>query len=355
MNRFEARIEKLRQSFAAAGIEGLFIRSKFNVSYLTGKPGDDCSLWISAHDAVILTDFRYREAASEITHLRYEEISRKRTEKDFLKTVPERLIGIEAEHTLLLEYQMLTEALPDKKLVYTTGLIEKLRLVKDAAEIDATRRAAHIASDTFTHMCEFLRPGISEKNAALEIDYYMRLQGAEGLSFPTICVSGPNSSRPHGIPSNRIISEGDIVTMDFGCRIGGYCSDMTRTVAIGRATQEMKDIYRIVLEAQLACCDGLKAGMTGTDGDALARSVIEKAGYGEYFGHGTGHGTGLQIHEMPRLSPGFTDVLPEKALTSIEPGIYLPGNFGVRIEDLAVITFNGIINLVDAPKQLIII
>ena len=352
---FERRIEALRRSFDGAGIDGLFIGSAANVAYLTGTAGDDCSLWIGADDAVIMTDFRYREMAQGLRHLRYCETDARQGISDILASVSGKRIGIEAEHIKHADYLKLREKLSGKTLVDTGGLVEALRIVKDKDELDATRRASRIASDCFTHICEFIRPGLTEKHVAVEIEYYMKLQGAEGLSFPTICVSGPNSSRPHGVPSNRIIQEGDFLTMDYGCKVAGYCSDMTRTVAVGRATQEMKDVYSVVLEAQLACCDGLKAGIGGKEGDALARDVIEKAGYGEYFGHGTGHGTGLEIHELPRLSPSYAGSLPENCLTSIEPGIYLPGKFGIRIEDLAIITSKGIINLVSAPKELIVI
>ena len=196
---------------------------------------------------------------------------------------------------------------------------------------------------------------LEEKEISTELGHQMMVLGAEGLSFDTIVASGPNGSKPHAVPSDKKVEKGEFITMDFGCLYNGYCSDMTRTVALGQPTQEMRDVYNIVLEAQLACCDFVKAGITGVEGDAAARDVIVKAGYGEYFGHGTGHGTGLEIHELPRLSLKYEGIIPENATTSVEPGIYLPGRFGVRIEDLAIVTANGIINLADSPKELIIL
>ena len=193
------------------------------------------------------------------------------------------------------------------------------------------------------------------KEAAAELEHFMKQNGAEDLSFDTILITGAKTSLPHGVPGNEVIKTGDFVTMDYGCKVDGYCSDQTRTVAVGQPTQEMIDVYNIVLEAQLNACRNFHAGLTGKECDALARDVIEKAGYGEYFGHSLGHGTGLEIHESPRYSQLNNEPIKAGTIVSIEPGIYLPGKFGVRIEDLALVTEKGIINFVTAPKELIIL
>ena len=207
----------------------------------------------------------------------------------------------------------------------------------------------------FDHMCGYLRPGLTEKQAAAELEHCMKTLGADDLSFDTILITGAKTSYPHGVPGNDVIQKGDFVTMDYGCKVDGYCSDETRTVAIGQPTQEMTDVYNVVLEAQLAACEGIKAGITGKQADSLARDVIEKAGYGEYFGHSLGHGTGLEIHENPRYAQTWDKPIKAGTIVSIEPGIYLPKKFGVRIEDLALVTETGIINFVTAPKELIIL
>jgi Xaa-Pro aminopeptidase len=274
---------------------------------------------------------------------------------DFLNQQTKVNMGVEKDNLRLSQYLNLQEKLKEHTIVPKEGLIEELRSVKDISEIEATQKACNIADACFTHMCKFLKPGITEQFAALEIEHFMKLNGAEDLSFKTICVSGPKTSYPHGVPDSKIIESGEFVTMDFGCKVDGYCSDMTRTVAIGSATNEMRNIYELVLKAQLAACNGIKAGMFCKDADNLAREIIQAEGYGEYFGHGLGHGTGLEIHEKPRLSPTSPGILVENNIVSIEPGIYLPKKFGVRIEDLATITAFGIINNVHSPKELIIL
>ena len=275
---------------------------------------------------------------------------------DILKDKKGLKIGVEKESMTLDLFMALNTKLKDvKTFVPVSGLVEKLRMVKDEDEIENTKKACDIAVKTYLHMLDFLRPGLEEIEAAAELEYFMRKCGADGPSFDTILISGINTSRPHGVPGHKKIEYGDFVTMDFGCKVNGYCSDMTRTVAMGSATDEMKEVYDVVLNAQLNAIANLHAGLTGQEGDAFARSVIEKAGYGEYFGHSLGHGTGLDIHEKPNWSPAYKEIIPAGSILSIEPGIYLPGKFGVRIEDLALVTESGIIDFEDAPKELTIL
>ena len=354
MNRFEERLNKLKAKFAKAGINGLYITQTANVSYFTGHAGNDCILFVTADKTYILSDFRYLEMVQSITWMEYVDVL-KTEPSDFLASCGEKRIGVETDYLPLGQYLNFRKKMPSKEFVPVKGLVEELRMIKDEYEIESTRKAAVIGNKTFTHMCEFIKPGMTEKEISAELGHYMMVCGAEGLSFSTIVASGPNGSKPHAVPSERRVQKGDFITMDYGCLYEGYCSDMTRTVALGEPTQEMRDVYNIVLEAQTACCSYVKAGITGIEGDKIARDVIEKAGYGEYFGHGTGHGTGLEIHELPRLAPKYAGVIPENATTSVEPGIYLPGKFGVRIEDLAIVKANGIINLVDAPKELTVL
>ena len=354
-NRFEGRLARLRAELAKTEAEGFFINGEPNVAYFTGKKGNDCFLYVTQTEAYIVTDFRYREMAGELTWLTFWETGLGRSLGDFIKSRPEKTIAVEKDRLQLSTYLAFVEKCPEKKFVPVRDIVLELREVKDEFEIEATKKACAIAMKAFDHMCEYLRPGLTEKQAAAELEHCMKVLGADDLSFETILITGAKTSYPHGVPGNDVIQKGDFVTMDYGCKVDGYCSDETRTVAIGQPTQEMIDVYNIVLEAQLNACNNIKAGMTGKECDALARDVIEKAGYGEYFGHSLGHGTGLEIHENPRYAQTWDKPIKAGTIVSIEPGIYLPKKFGVRIEDLALVTETGIINFVTAPKQLVIL
>ena len=231
--------------------------------------------------------------------------------------------------------------------------LSSFRKIKSPEELDRMERAERIGDEAFSYILNELKPGVTELQIAAKLEYFMRSHGAEGTSFDTIVASGYHSAMPHAVPTEKPLENGDFVTMDFGCRYQGYCSDMTRTVVIGKADPRQKEIYQIVLEAQQAALEGLRPGMTGTEGDRLARDVIEKAGYGEYFGHGLGHSVGLEIHEKPALSTRDETVLLPGMIETVEPGIYIPGFGGVRIEDMVVLTETGIRNLTTSPKELI--
>lgn len=229
------------------------------------------------------------------------------------------------------------------------------KTVKTPEELLIIAKAEAIGDKTFEHLLDYIKVGMTELEIADEVERTMRSLGAEGLSFPTIAVSGVNSNQPHGEPSDRKIQEGDFLTLDIGCVYRGYCSDMTRTVAIGYATDEMKKIYDIVLKAQLAGLEMVKAGVKCFDVDKASRDVIEEAGYGEFYIHGTGHGVGTEVHEPPTLNARSSEVLKENQAVTVEPGIYLPDKFGVRIEDLVIVTEFGYANLTHSPKKLIIL
>ena len=355
MNRFETRLANLREALKNTQAEAFYVSGAPNVAYLTGTKGCDCALYFTQTEAWIITDFRYREMAQGLTWLQFYETDAQHKTTVFLNSRPEKIIGLEKDRLTLSLYLEFKEKCPDKELLPLEDLILDLREIKDEFEIESTRKACSIAVEAFDHMCGYLRPGLTEKEAAAELEHFMKTHGAEDLSFDTILITGSKTSLPHGVPGDEIIKEGDFVTMDYGCKVDGYCSDETRTVAIGKPTQEMIDVYNIVLEAQMTACDNIKAGITGKEADRLARDVIEKAGYGEYFGHGLGHGTGLEIHESPRYSPIWDKPIKAGTIVSIEPGIYLPKKFGVRIEDLALVTEKGIINFVTAPKELLLL
>lgn len=354
MNKFEERLSKLRAAFSDQGLDAFFTSFAPNVSYFLGSPGDDCSLYITKNQAYIITDFRYREMAQKFTWLSYVETNIKYSLKDFLNEQTEKNVGLEKQHISLSDY-LLFASDTSKEFISTEGLVEALREVKDAEEIEYTRKASEIACKTFDYMLGVIKPGMTEIELAAELEYFMRKNGAEGTSFNTIFISGAKTSLPHGVPSYDVLKNGSFVLMDYGCKYKGYCSDMTRTVALGKPSQEMTDVYNIVLEAQLACCSQIKAGILGSEAHKIASDIIEKAGYGEYFGHGLGHGTGLEIHEAPRYSPSWKKPIKEHSIVSIEPGIYLPNKFGIRIEDLALVEKTGIMNFVTAPKELLII
>ena len=228
-------------------------------------------------------------------------------------------------------------------------------MIKTEKEIEAISRAAALGDRCFTHILGFIQPGMSDKQVADEIERFLYENGAEGLAFPVISVSGERSCLPHGEPTDKIIQKGEFLTLDFGAVIDGYCGDMTRTVAIGHATPEMRKVYGIVLEAQLAAIDFIKAGVRCSDADKVARDIIANAGYGEYYPHGLGHGVGIEVHEAPSLNAKSEEVLEKDMAVTIEPGIYIPDRFGVRIEDLAIVTEFGIINKVESQKELIIL
>ena len=263
-------------------------------------------------------------------------------------------LGFEEAYLTVAEFQGFEKNL-NAKLVPYNAKIAGFRAVKEEWELENMRQAQKIADKAFAEVLPRVKKGMSELELQAELIYCLYKNGAHGLSFDPIVVSGPNSSMPHGVAGERKIQEGDFVTMDFGVLYGGYCSDMTRTVAVGYATEEMKKIYDTVLQAQLAGIAATKAGVPGKDIDAAARKVIEDAGYGPYFGHGYGHSLGLEVHESPSPNGANAEPMPVGAVASAEPGIYLPGKYGVRIEDVTVFLENGCEDITHSPKNLIIV
>lgn len=337
-------------------VDGALIVSPESRRYFTGFNASDGFLFITKSGSVFLTDSRYIEAAkNKIICCEVEE--QKGKLMDYAKRFNCKVLAVEADRLTVTQLKNLRKSLHGIKLttVATDKIIDSFRAVKNEAEIENICKAQRIAEAAFDHILSFIKVGVTEKEVALELDHYMLSHGADGLSFETIAISGANTSKPHGVPTDKKIEHGDFVTMDYGAVVNGYHSDMTRTVAVGVASDEQKKIYKIVFEAQLAVLRVLKNGVKCSDADKAARDVITEAGYGEYFRHSTGHGVGIEIHEKPFVSPKSTAMLRSGNVVTDEPGIYIPGKFGVRIEDMALITENGCKNLTKAPKELIII
>ncbi len=354
----EERRNKIRALFAAHDADAILTFSPENRRYVTSFTGSSGYVILAKEETVLLTDSRYIEQASKqatgvkvVLH-----------QNNWLMTLKEQLDHLSVKRLLFeqdtVSYKLfhdLTEVLPDVTLVPSSGLIEIIRQVKDAGELAIMREAAHIADQAFTHILEFLRPGLKETDVALELEVAMRKLGATGSSFDTIVASGERSAMPHGVASDRVIQTGEFVKMDYGCFYDGYASDITRTVAIGQPSPRHKEIYELVLAAQLTAVNGMRAGLTGEQADALARDVIKAGGYGDHFGHSLGHGLGLAVHESPRVAQRSSDMLKEGMVVTIEPGIYIPGFGGVRIEDDVVLTGHTCERLTLSSKDLIIL
>lgn len=340
------------------GIDAMLVSSEPGERYAVGFKGEGYVV-VAKNECRYFTDSRYIEAAEkQVTGTSVTMTDRAKNYRILIQKAVDDLgiekLGFEDAYMTVAQYRQLADAFTCE-LVPAQGLLGALRAAKDEEEIALMTKAQRISEQALEEILKFLRPGVTEKEVAAKLTYDMLRFGAEKMSFDPIVASGPNGSLPHAVPSDRAIQSGEFVTMDFGCIYGGYCSDMTRTVAVGEPTEEMKKVYAVVLEAQLAGIAAEKAGVTGKSVDAAARRVIEDAGYGEYFGHSFGHSVGLEIHEAPNAGSTCEDVIPLGAAVSAEPGIYLPGKFGVRIEDVTIFTADGCVNLTKAPKDLIIL
>lgn len=355
MNNFS----KIQNSLEAAGLKALLLTDELDCRYASGFHASNCAVVVFPNASYYITDSRYTEAASEaISDAKVLQCNTEQPIKALVSTLlSERAItelGVQEESLSYGEYTRLQR---DLSVIFkpAQNLVQTLRQTKDSWERDCIIAAQRISEAALDYVLGWLHEGLTEKEVAAELEYRMAKGGAESLAFETICVSGENTSRPHGVPTDRKLRRGDFITMDFGCKVNGYCSDMTRTVALGGVTDEMKKVYEIVLAAQIAGISAAKAGVIGSEMDAAARSIIENAGYGEFFGHSTGHSVGLNIHESPNASPSEKRPLPAGCVITCEPGIYLPGRFGVRIEDILYLTENGCENLTKTPKDLIIL
>ncbi|ALS37266.1 Xaa-Pro aminopeptidase [Enterococcus rotai] len=351
------RVNKLRALMKKNDLSGILVTSPYNLRYLTNFTGTTGLAVITLDKAFFVTDFRYTEQAAAQAQ-GFEIIQNSGPIYDEVVAIAEKEqldnIAFEEAFVSFAEYSLLEEITPCD-LIPVVGLIEELREVKDEEEIAIIEKACSIADLGFKHILTMIKPGMTEIEIANQLDFYMRSLGASGVSFETIVASGVRSAMPHGVASQKVIEKGDLITLDFGCYYEGYVSDMTRTFAIGEPDSKLKDIYQIVLEAQLKVLDEAKPGLTGIQLDAIARDHIASYGYGEAFGHSTGHGIGLEIHEGPNVSfRADQQFVPGNVITD-EPGIYLAGLGGVRIEDDLLITEKGNRVLTHSPKELIIL
>lgn len=345
---------KISDVLKELNISSVIISDANNLRYLSGFSGGEGYLYISSEKHILLTDSRYTlQAKNEADGWEIIEASGNGyLEK--LKDIAENdsKIGFENNNISYNEYLGFKNIFGDK-LCHLDSNIDKLRTVKNDKEIEYIKKAAEIADKVFLKVLNKISKNVTEKEIAAYIDYNLKLLGADGNSFDTIVASGENSAMPHAVPTDKKIASGDFITMDFGCKVNGYCSDMTRTVVFGKASLKQKEIYDTVLEAQVSALNNFKAGAFGRDIDKISRDIIKNAGYGEYFGHGLGHSVGLFIHESPRLSPSESGTIPENCVITVEPGIYMPGFGGVRIEDLVVVKNGGIENITHSDKNLI--
>ena len=340
------------------GLDAMLLNSEPGEYYAVGFHGEG-NVVVTAQGCFYFTDSRYIEAANHlITGAEIAMTGRSRNYRAMVQEVVDRCrirkLGFEEGYLSVADYNLWKEGLT-AELVPAQKLVDALRAAKDDGEIALMTKAQEITDRAFSEILKFIQPGMTEQEIAAKLQYDMLRFGAEKMSFDPIVVSGPNGSLPHGIPSAKQVQQGEFITMDFGCKYGGYCSDMTRTVALGEPTGEMRKVYQTVREAQLAGIAVTKAGVPGKSIDAAARKVIEDAGYGEYFGHGYGHSLGIEIHESPTANTREETLLPVGAVVSAEPGIYLPGKFGVRIEAVTVLTADGCMVLTKSPKELIIL
>lgn len=350
------RLNRFIEMLKGRNLDGALIFNDINRNYITGFTGEESFLVATEKEAFFITDSRYTEQArKEVTgcEIRQYDIRAAEYICNLVKDLGIKRLGFEENHVTFNMYEELSANLQGIELVKLNGLVEKLRQVKDQDEIENIKKAAAIADKAYIYILDFIKPGVPENTIALNLEFHMKSNGASALSFPTIAASGLRSSLPHGRASDKLIEEGDFLTLDFGCIYNGYCSDMTRTVVVGKATERQKEIYNLVLEANEKALQIIKPGLTGESIDAFAREVIANRGFGQYFGHGLGHGVGMEIHELPYISKKGKDPMSAGMVITDEPGIYIPDFGGVRIEELVLVTEDGCSVISKSDKTLI--
>jgi len=359
---YKGRQRRLRESLPSNRLDGLLVTHLPNIRYLCGFTGSAGALFVSDAKSVLFTDGRYRTQARAEVQGGKVVIGKKgplaacaewlRANKS--RSRMRRRIGIESEHFTVAERSRLAAMVPrDSLLRPAPALIERSRTVKDAEEIEQIQSAVLLGADLFDVILKMTRPGVKESEVAAELEYAARKAGAEGMSFPTIIAGGTRSSLPHGRASEATIPSRGFVVCDFGVILAGYCSDMTRTMHVGRPTSEARRIYEAVRQAQQAAIEAVQPGVTAGEVDQAARKLLKKSNLDRYFTHSTGHGVGLEIHEPPRIATGQEEILHPGMVITIEPGVYIPGKFGVRIEDMVVVTERGCQVLTPTSKTLI--
>lgn len=337
----------------AHNLDVLFVSKPENVRYLSGfVEGKDGKVVLTREGAFFITDGRYIVEAGQ-QRFPHRILLRRSEMNSLLKEFFRGRVGVEAEHLSVATLEGFRKDFPDLDFVSTTGLIEAHRMVKTTEEAAHIRRAAEITDAGFQHILPFIRPGAREVDIALELEFFCRRNGSEGMAFGITVASGVRGAQPHGGATEKPVEAGELVTLDFGCAVGGYCSDMTRTVGVGDVSEKLRDLYEAVLESQVRALEAIAPGKSGKDLDTIARDVLTARGYGDYFTHSLGHGVGLFIHEGPSLSQTSADLLEAGNIVTIEPGAYIPGVGGCRIEDLALVRKGGYEVLSSSPKSFI--
>lgn len=350
------RCKRLAEMLKARGIDAALIHRPENVRYLTGFTGEG-SAFVCGDVIAVITDFRYAEQLSrQAPQAKLMQTMAGHRETDCTLELTDgcgvKTLAVETDFLSHDDFEALRVKLPFVQLVSLNGLVEELRLIKDAGEIESMCRSAEIASRAFENILGRIHAGMTEREVQIMLDYEMLSLGSEGNAFDTIAAAGVNGSLPHAIPSEHVIAQGEMLTLDFGAKVNGYCSDMTRTVAFGKISPQLKEIYDLVYEAHMAALQAVKPGVRCGALDKIARDIID-ARFPGTFGHSLGHGVGLFIHEQPRVASGCETVLRSGYVITIEPGVYIPGIGGCRIEDMVILTSEGYIDPVTAPKQLI--
>ncbi|MGE4282245.1 MAG: M24 family metallopeptidase [Clostridia bacterium] len=354
----QERLTSLQSKLKENKMDAMLITSPISRTYITGFIGTAGYGVVTQSDAFLFTDSRYTQQAKEqaiFFHVMEFQGNPYDAVNALVKENNIKVLGFEDKDVTYSQFEQLKNKIVVEQFYSVGDLIEQQRKIKDEQEIKKIREAARIADLAFAHILKYIKAGMTEYEVALELEIFMRRNGAKGLSFDTVAASGTRSSLPHGIASAKKIECGDLLTLDFGCIFEGYCSDMTRTIGIGKLNEEQKRIYHIVLEAQIKALDVIKPGKTGKEVDQIARDIISGFGYGDHFGHGLGHGVGLEIHEAPRLSITGEEELKPGMVVTVEPGIYIEGFGGVRIEDMVLIIGDGIDNFTSSNKGLLVI
>lgn len=353
------RAYTIQQKMKELDLDGFLITSQENRQYITGFTGSFGWVLITRSNVYLMTDSRYIQQAAQQAQgcklLKFEQHSPVVTLRMLMEELDVVTIGVESDRLTHDEFERIANNVRRKCVTPLVGFVDYSRRIKTEEEIEKIAKAEAIGDAAFQHILGYIKEGVTEQDIALELEFFMRRNGAEALSFETIVASGPRSSMPHGEPTDRKICAGDFVTMDFGCKFDGYCSDMTRTIAVGKVDEQQQRVYNLVLEAQNTALQQIKAGVVGKDIHNAALDVFKAAGFGNQFGHGLGHSVGLEIHEKPGFNPTETDVMEENMVITVEPGLYLQNWGGVRIEDLVVVKKDGILNLTHSPKELIIL
>ncbi len=357
-NKMQKRLSKLRKTLKAKEIDAILIIQPENIRYFSNFTGSSGHLLITANTNYLITDFRYVEQAkSQAPDFEVVKYERKLVDtlKELALSQNIKHLGFEEDYMVFKTYESYYQNLKPIKFVPAAQIMADLRVIKDDFELEQLKKSAQLADEAFSHIISMIKPGVKEIDIAVELEFYFRKKGATAKSFDFIVASGKRGALPHGVASDKEILSGELVTLDFGCIYNGYCSDITRTVGVGSIDSKQRKIYDIVLKAQIAGLEGLKAGITCDEADRNAREVIKKAGYGDYFGHSLGHGVGLEIHEEPRLVYDNSMLLKAGMVVTVEPGIYIPDWGGVRIEDMVVINKNKIEILTKTCKELLVL